>query len=137
MDKTTFKTKLTGALHEPSPPSGLVENTVARFKTMENGLAAKRRLAAEGTKLTPAERTALAAEGVLGQLAGNGTLPLGADTEALKKQLTKNERFITLTRGDPAKVAAGLDSGTLLSSITHTDTPPEKPMQHRKREPTL
>ena len=135
MNEMEFKEKLSAAMAEPAVPPKLVDNTVKRVQTLLQGREAEKRLASDGA-LSAKEKTDLAADGVLGRLAGSGKLPLGADTAALKQQLLQNERFGQLTRQTPRSIAGGLENGELLKSMTQkpAKSAPTPPV---KRPPTL
>lgn len=128
MDEMEFKSRLAEALGEPAVPTALVENTVARVKTMERGAAAERRL--RQAHAPPGERVSLLADSVLGRLARSGTLPLGADTGALKGQLLRNERFQKLSQQDARIVLSGWDKGKLSGDMLRESSPPA-PKLHR------
>ena len=133
MSEMEFKEKLSTAMAEPAVPPKLVDDTVKRVQTLLKGREAEKRLAAEET-LSAKEKTSLAADGILGQLAGSGKLPLGADTVALKQQLLQNERFAQLMRQSPRSIAGGLESGELMKSMTQKPVKTAPPV---KRPPTL
>lgn len=116
MNEQQIKEKLNAALHEPSPPTSLVENTVARVRTLERGLAAERRLR-DGQAPPEEQRVSLLADSVMGRLARSGTIPLGADVEALKGQIMANKRFTEIARRDPGAFLAAWDSGKSLGEL--------------------
>ena len=128
-----FKEKLAAAVAEPSPPQKLVDDTVARVKTLLRGREAEKSLAGE-QEPAAAEKASLAADGVLGRLAGSGTLPLGVDTEKLKQQLLQNERFQNLVQRRGNSIADGLKDGTLLRDMTREIA---KPAAKVKKGPVL
>ena len=118
MDELQFKEKLAEALHEPAVPPELVENTVARVRTMELGLKAEHHLR-DDQALTAEERVTMLADCVLGRLARSGRLPLGADTKAMKAELMHNRRFLGLAEQDPKVILAGLDNGKLSGEVLY------------------
>ena len=128
-----FKEKLAAAVAEPSPPQKLVDDTVARVQTLLRGREAEKRLTGD-RELTASEKASLAADGILGRLAGSGTLPLGANTAKLKQQLLKNERFQDLAQRRGAAVVDELKDGTLLKKKTGEM---KKPAAKTKKGPAL
>ena len=133
MDEMEFKEKLSAAMAEPAAPPKLVDDTVRRVQTLLQGREAEKRLA-EDAALSPKEKAGLAADGVLGRLAGSGRLPLEADTAALKQQLLQNERFGKLSQQTGRSLAGGLQNGELMKSITQEPAKQKPPV---KRPPTL
>ena len=129
MDDRTWKERLTAAMAEPKAPPKLVDDTVARVQTLYKGQEAEKRLRQEKT-LSEKDRAELAADGVLGRLARSGTLPLGADTAALKRQLLTNERFTQLSRQPGRSIVGGLENGELMKSMVQPSAkPPAKAIQ--------
>ena len=136
MDELQFKNKLTEALHEPPVPPDLVEKTVARVHTLEKGLAAERRLR-DGQAPPGEERVSLLADSVLGRLARSGSLPLGADTAALKGQLLHNGNFLGLAQQDPKAVLAGWDRGGLTGDMLREKPPAPAKTVPKPRGPSF
>ena len=136
MDELQFKNKLAEALREPPAPPDLVEKTVARVRTLEKGLAAERRL--RGGQAPPGEeRASLLADSVLGRLARSGSLPLGADTAALKGQLLRNRNFLGLAQQDPKAVLAGWDRGGLTGDMLREKPPAPAKTVPKPRGPSF
>lgn len=133
MDEMEFRNRLVEALEEPAVPTALVENTVARVKTVERGMAAERRL--KGGYAPPGEQVSLLADSIIGRLARSGTLPLGADTRALKQQLLRSDRFQKLSGQDPKVILTGWDNGKLSGDMLHQ--PPPAKTATKPRGPSL
>ena len=124
MKEVEFKEKLAVAMAEPPAPKKLVEQTVARVQVMLRGRQAEERLT-KGGELSQQERLDLLADGLLGRLAQDGTLPLGANSAEMKNQLLQNDAFRSVGRMNAASLAAGLKSGSILSTLGNP--PPVNP----------
>ena len=130
MDDLKFQKKLTAAMAEPAAPSELTDNTVKRVQTILRGREAEKRLAGSES-LNAGEKAELAADGLLGRLAGKGKLPLGANTAAYREQLVQDERFQKLAQQPGRSLAGGLENGEFVKSLTRkpakTPSPAKKP----------
>ena len=130
MDDLKFQKKLTAAMAEPAAPSELTDNTVKRVQTILRGREAEKRLAGSES-LNAGEKAELAADGLLGRLAGKGKLPLGANTAAYREQLVQDERFQKLAQQPGRSIAGGLENGEFVKILTRkpakTPSPAKKP----------
>ena len=133
MNEMEFKNKLSEAMAEPAVPPKLVEDTVARARTIVQGRREEERLCS-GKDLSAENRAGLLADGILGRLAVDGALPLGADTAELKSQLLGSDAFGKMKEMPPDRMLAGLKNGSLITQLGQGG---EKPKVQEREAPVL
>ena len=133
MKEMEFKEKLSAAMAEPAAPKKLVEQTVARVQTMLRGREAEERLAGNN-EISQAHKVDLLADGLLGRLAQNGALPLGANVAELKNQLMQNRNFCAMSRSSPESLAAGLKNGSIISGLVQPQSHISRPAPSVKKD---
>lgn len=117
MDEMTVKNRIIHAMDEPSVPERLVQSTIVRAQAVSAGRRAEERLEREEGKLSPEERTLLAAEGMIGRLALVSSLPEGVAVGQLTEQLASEPRFVRAV--EKGNVLARLKNGELLQTAIH------------------
>lgn len=121
MEEMIIKQKIKEAVPEPKAPEALVEAVVLRVRAMEMGRQAQARL-----DTAPAqERGALAAMGLVGQLAQLGPLPQGAQPRDLARELEQSPAFLNALPG--AELSRRLSSGELMRQVAENAARPQEP----------
>lgn len=111
--KDQIKTKLEQALNEPKAPEPLVKRTIRRCQLVTAGRRAEETLAAKGNAVTLQEGRQLAADSILGRIAGERDVP----EELSAQRLVKDERFCKLADRPADQLLAGLQRGTIFREI--------------------